>query len=85
MYGLSFGKISLIIACYDDIFGRYSIKKSNDHFHLYFAIIVFNIKLIHFLLSRVNKLDCDFLYWKNLLPVCPLRNHMKSPFYPNSP
>ena len=27
MYGLSFGKISVIIACYDDIFGRYSIKK----------------------------------------------------------
>ena len=33
MYGLSFGKINVFIACYDDIFVRYSIKKSNDHFH----------------------------------------------------
>ena len=34
MCGLSFDKINVIIACYDDIFGRYSIKKSNnDHFH----------------------------------------------------
>ena len=33
MCGLSFGKINVIIACYDDIFVRYSIKKSNDHFH----------------------------------------------------
>ena len=44
MYGLSFDKINVIITCYDDIFGRYSIKKSNnDHFHPQFAIIVFNI------------------------------------------
>ena len=34
MYGLSFDKINVIIACYEVMFGRYSIKKSNnDHFH----------------------------------------------------
>ena len=35
-------------------------------------------KFVHFLLSRTNKLDRDFLYWKNLSLVCPLRNHMTS-------
>ena len=35
-------------------------------------------KLVHFLLSRINKLDCNFLYWKNLSIVCPLRNHVTS-------
>ena len=36
MYSLSFDKINVIINYYDDIFGRYSIKKNNnnnDHFH----------------------------------------------------
>ena len=28
MYGLSFEKTNVIITCYDDIFGRYSIKKA---------------------------------------------------------
>ena len=32
MYGLSFDKINVIVACYDDIFGRYK-KNNNDHFH----------------------------------------------------
>ena len=30
------------------------------------------------MLSRINKLDRDFLYWKNLSLVCPLRNHVTS-------
>ena len=34
MYGLSFDKINVIIACCKDIYGRYCIQKStNDHFH----------------------------------------------------
>ena len=34
MYGLSFEKINVIIACCEDIYGRYCTKKSkNDHFH----------------------------------------------------
>ena len=35
-------------------------------------------KVVHFLLSRINKLDRDFLYWKNLSPVSPLRKHVTS-------
>ena len=34
MYGLSFDKINFIVACFEDIYGRYCIKKSNnDNFH----------------------------------------------------
>ena len=34
MYGLSFDKINIIIACCEDIYGHYCIQKSNnDHFH----------------------------------------------------
>ena len=33
-------------------------------------------KFVHFLLSRINKLDRDFFYCKNLTFVCPLRNHV---------
>ena len=83
MCGLSFGKINLLATMTSTV--ATPLKKGNDHFHLYFAIIVFNIKLIHFLLPRINKLDCDFLYWKHLSPVSPLRNHMTSLFYPISP
>ena len=28
MYSLSFDKINVVIACYDDIFGRHSINKA---------------------------------------------------------
>ena len=64
MYGLSFDKISVIIACCEDIYGRFCMKK------------VTMITSTHYLLSRMNKLDCDFLYRKNLSLVCPLRNHV---------
>ena len=30
MYGLSFDKVNVIIACCEDIYGRHCIKKSND-------------------------------------------------------
>ena len=34
MYGLSFDKINVITACWEDIYVRYCIQKSkNDHFH----------------------------------------------------
>ena len=35
-------------------------------------------KVINVLFSRINKLDRDFLYWKNLSLVCPQRNHVTS-------
>ena len=42
---------------------RYYIQKgNNEHFHSKFSIIVFLIKKLHFLFSRVNKFVCDFLY-----------------------
>ena len=64
MYGLSFDKINVIIACCDHIYSHYCIKKrNNDHFHPKFALILFNIKSCSFF---VVKNDCDFLYWKNL-------------------
>ena len=62
MYGLSFDKIRVIIACCDDIYDCHCIKKSsNDHFHPLFAIIVFKIKNCHFLLSEINKHNRGFL------------------------
>ena len=40
-YTSCFGKIYVITVCHEDIYGRYCIQKSNnDHFHLYFDIIV---------------------------------------------
>ena len=34
------------------------------------------VKAFHFLLSRINKLDRDFLYWQIFSLVCPPRNHV---------
>ena len=46
MYDLSFDKINVTIACYEDIYGRYCTQKSkNDHFHPQFAIIITITKL----------------------------------------
>ena len=45
MYGLSFDKINVIIACCKVIYDGHCVKKSNnDHFHPKVVIIVFNIK-----------------------------------------
>ena len=33
-------------------------------------------KVLYFLLSRVNKLDRDFLHWQRFPFACPLRNHV---------
>ena len=35
-------------------------------------------KMFHFLLSRINKLYCNFLYRLTLSLTCPLRNHVTS-------
>ena len=46
MYGLSFEKINVIIAYYEDILRSllHEKKSNNDHFHPQFAIIVVHIK-----------------------------------------
>ena len=52
-------------------------RSNNDHFHpLLFAIVIFNTKNSHFLLSKINKLDRDFLHGQMFSLVCPLRNHI---------
>ena len=38
--------------------------------------LLLSLKVLHFLLSRINKIDRDFLDWQLLLPLCPLRNYM---------
>ena len=41
----NFDKIYIIIVCWEEIFARYCIQRSNnDHFHPQFATIVFTIK-----------------------------------------
>ena len=41
-------------------------------------------KGLHFLLSRINKLNRDFFHWQCFSLVCPLRNHVTR-FYLISP
>ena len=53
MYGLSFDKINVIIACCKVIHGRHCVKKSNnDYFHPKFVIIVFNVKKLFIFCSQ---------------------------------
>ena len=41
----NFDKIYIIIVCWEEIFARYCIQRSNnDHFHPQFVTIVFTIK-----------------------------------------
>ena len=44
----------------------------------------FLLASIHFLLSRINKLDRNFLYRQTLPLTCPLRNHVTSFLYRQS-
>ena len=75
MYGLSFEKINVIIACYEDIFVRYSIKKGdNDQLHPQFAIIVFNIKS-----------SLRFLVLETFITCFPPEKPRDIAFYPISP
>ena len=76
MYGLSFEKINVIIVATRTSSVATALKKitmiTSTH-NLPLSPLI--QKFIHFLLSKINKLHCDFLYWKNLSLVCPLRNH----------
>ena len=80
MCGLSFDKINVIIACREDIYGRSCIQKKKKMITSIHNLPLSPLtqKVVHFLLSRINKLDRDFLYWKNLSLVCPLRKHVTS-------
>ena len=63
-YSSSFGKFCVIISSCKDIYGRHCIQKSAT---------ITSTHNLPFLLSRINKLDRDFLYWQTLSLVCPLR------------
>ena len=77
---LSFEEINVIIDSCEDIYGRCCIQRkkkwSLPHHNLLLSSLI--EKVVHFLLSRINKLDRDFLYWKNLPLVWPLRKHVTS-------
>ena len=63
MYGLSFDKINVITACCEDIYGRSKkVKMITSTHNLPLSSLI--QKVVHFLLSRINKLDRDFLYWQ---------------------
>ena len=73
------------IARCKDICDRYCIqKRNNDHsLYSYLPLLSLRWKVLHYLLSRINKLNRDFLHWNLLLLICPLRNHMTLRcFYP---
>ena len=62
---------SLFFAVRTSTYVRYCIQKSNnDHAHnLLFSSLRW--KVLQFLLSRINKLDCDFLHWQSFLTCLP--------------
>ena len=58
-------QINVIIACCEDIYGRYCIKKSiNDYFHPQFAIMVFNIKSCPFSVVKNGQTRLQFLVFE---------------------
>lgn len=77
MYSLSFDKFYVIIACWEGIRGRYSIKKNSDnHFNPHLPLSCLRLKVLHFLLSKINNLNSHFLYRWILSLAFPLRNHV---------
>ena len=60
----------MLLICVD-IIDHYSVqKRRNDHLDPYFAIIVliyFKFSFIHYLMSRINKLDHDHHYHVTIL------------------
>ena len=78
-YGLSFDKINVIIACCKDIYSRYCIqKKITSTNNLLLSSLI--EKVVHFLLSGINKLDRVFFIGKfyHLIASCSnmLRRHI---------
>ena len=68
----SFFKKIYIFVCYKDIYSHFCIQKSNnDDFHPLFTIIIFKWKVLNFLLSRIDKLDHDFLHLQIFFTCLP--------------
>lgn len=74
-YSSSFGKFCGIISCCEHIYGRHCIQKGTT---------ITSTHNLPFLLSRINKLDRDFLYWQTLSLVCPLRKSCDFAFIPSA-
>ena len=78
MYSLSFDKINVLLLAVRTSTVATALKKVT------MITSTRNLPLSSVLLENCsfsvfkNKLDCDFLYWKNLSLVCPLRNHVTS-------
>ena len=72
MHGLILDKISVIIARCADIYGRNCSKKSNnDHFHPYFAIIVFDITSCSFSVDKNEQTRVRFLVLEKFITEEP--------------
>ena len=79
MYNASFTKFHVIIACCEqDNYRRYCFQKvtmiTSTH-NLPLSSFIFISSVLHFLLSRINKLNRDFLNWQILSLIYLLRNH----------
>ena len=60
--------VNVIIVCCEDIYGRHCVKKVTMITSTHKLSLSSLIKqVVHFLLSRINKLDRDFLYCKKII------------------
>ena len=76
-----FRQINIIIVCCKDIYRTVAtafkkVKMVTSTHNLPLSSLI--QKVVLFLLSRINKLDRDFLYWKKSSLVYPLKNHVTS-------
>ena len=80
-FWVSTKSVNVINVCCMDIYRTVAtaskkVKMITSIHNLPLSSLIQNV--VHFLLSRINKLDRDFSYWKKLLLVYPLRNHVTS-------
>ena len=78
MYSASFTQFHVIIVCCEDNYRRYCLQKvtmiTSTH-NLPLSSFTFISSVLHFLSSRINKLNRDFLNWQILSLLCLLRNY----------
>ena len=81
----SYGTIYVITVCHEDIYGRYAALKKVTMITSPHTLTLSSLrwKGLHFVLSRINKLNRDFFHWRFFSLVCPLRNHVTIAFIPS--
>ena len=57
-----------------EILGPHCIEKSDNDPSMFCHYPLYYKKILHYLLSRINKRNRDVLYWQFFLFVCPLTN-----------